>query len=278
MRRFRLPKGWTRYLAPVGIGLFTVALVIWMLFQQDAALDRLASNYDALHAEYQSLYSEAVTGGVEPEAPAPEDVPAQAVDAPSLAIADPEPAPSGPPGPGPTQRQVISALASFCSVNNCRPTPTVAQVAAAISDYCAGGECRGEKGDGGKDADPVTADQVATAVATYCETGACRGESGVNGENGRPPTSEEVFAQVKVYCDANNFCRGPSGSDGADSTVPGPKGDKGDPGTAKPGDYICPEDEYMTGFSVTTDGSVQYTCAAVPPPVIAPEPSPTPSG
>lgn len=277
MRRFRLPHGWTRYLAPVGIGIFTVSLVIWMLFQQDATMDRLAANYDTLHAEYQSLYSEAVTGGVEPEAPAPDEVPAKAIDAPSLPIIDPEPAPSGPPGPGPTQAQVVSALATYCSVNNCRPTPTVAQVAAAISTYCANGDCQGEKGEAGKDADPVTADQVASAVALYCETGACRGADGKDGQPGRGPTPEEVFAQVKVYCDANNFCRGPSGTDGADSTVPGPKGDKGDPGTAKSGDYICPENEYMTGFSITTEGSVQYACAEVNS-VVIPEPSPTPSG
>lgn len=276
MRKFRLPSGWTRYLAPVGIGIFTVALVIWMLFQQDAAMDRLASNYDALHQEYQSLYSEAVTGGVDPEAPAPDEVPAEAIDAPSLPIAEeePDPGPSGPRGPGPTQDQVVSALASYCSVNNCKPTPTVAQVAAAISNYCADGQCRGEKGEKGDDAEPVTAEQIGAAVADYCAEGACQGANGQDGEDGRTPTEAEIRAyiqdEVATYCQENNNCQGDPGT-------PGATGDTGPAGKDGRGieTTTCPDDEDDDWVIHYTDGSsetVAGPCRAQP--IIEPEPTP----
>lgn len=55
---------------------------------------------------------------------------------------------------------------------------------------------------------------------------------------------------------------GPAGADGKDGQdgAPGPKGD---PGTARPGTYSCPAGEYATGFTITDDGTVALTCAAL---------------
>lgn len=61
---------------------------------------------------------------------------------------------------------------------------------------------------------------------------------------------------------------GPAGPPGADSTVPGPQGIRGPQGTAKPGDYACPDGEVMTGFSVDAEGAVTLACEDTTPPVI----------
>ncbi len=65
---------------------------------------------------------------------------------------------------------------------------------------------------------------------------------------------------------------GPTGADGADSTVPGPPGSPGPAGpagndgadgtdgTATPGDYQCPEGQYVAGFTIADDGTVTLTC------------------
>lgn len=81
-------------------------------------------------------------------------------------------------------------------------------------------------------------------------------------------------------------CRGAQGDAstvpgpaGADSNIPGPKGDKGDQGdrgpegpagpagpsgTAQPGNYSCPDGYYQQGFSVSGDGTVSLTCQPLP--------------
>jgi hypothetical protein len=139
--------------------------------------------------------------------------------------------------------------------------PTAAEVSAAVARYCAiDGVCR-----------PTAAD-VATAVARYCNNrGECRGPRGVKGDNGTdgtdggpgepgptgpagptgpPPTDEQVADAVADYCALHAGCQGP----------PGPAG------TVNPGDYQCPEGQFVAGFAVTADGTVTLTCkSAIPP-------------
>ena len=44
----------------------------------------------------------------------------------------------------------------------------------------------------------------------------------------------------------------------------GPQGDQGPAGTALPGDYQCPDSQYLIGFTVAADGSVALTCQTLP--------------
>lgn len=82
------------------------------------------------------------------------------------------------------------------------------------------------------------------------------GSSGVNGETGTPGSAGAA---------------GTTGADGAkgEKGDPGPQGPAGPPGpagpsgTAQPGTYSCPAGEYLRGFSVNADGSINLTCAPV---------------
>lgn len=284
-KRLKLTGDQVRYLVAILSGAGAVAFFLWMLFGQYAAIDAQSQNYNTLLSRYEELYAQAITEGVEPEVPAPDDVPTEKVDIPALPVTEPIPGPSGSTGamgargPGPTQDQVISALATYCSANNCKPAPTVAQVAAAISDYCAEGACvgkdgkdgkdgeNGEDGEHGQDAPPVTADQVAAAVVTYCSDGTCRGAPGTDGKDA---TIEDIRAEVKNYCDANNLCRGPVGDTGK-------TGDTGPQGVGFKG-VECPDDDNDDWqFTLTND-----TVITVPGPcrvttIIPPEPEPTPT-
>jgi hypothetical protein len=58
---------------------------------------------------------------------------------------------------------------------------------------------------------------------------------------------------VADYCSVHSGCEGPVGADGKDGSV-------------TPGDYQCPEDQFVAGFTVAVDGSVTLNCqTAVPP-------------
>ena len=281
MRKIRLPslrirrEGVAYGIAGL-LALVMVVAVIWMLTGQAAAIDRNRANYETLLSEYKGLYSEAITEGVNPSAPPPDDVPAVDDQAPEIQI--PIPGPSGAPGetgdrgPGPTNSQVLAALGQFCEVNDCRPSPTISQVAAAISDFCAEGECRGPEGERGENSEvpgpqgdpgrPPTSEEIATAVAAYCTAGSCRGEDGEDGEDAPPPSDEQVRAQVATYCAANNDCQGPQGDRGA----------QGEAGKFEAGDYTCPDETpYMRGFSVQENGDWSVACEAFPPGTTTPE-------
>lgn len=143
---------------------------------------------------------------------------------------------------GPSREEIVSAFRAYCAEgDNCKgrdgATPTPDDIAAAFGRFCADGKCTGPAGkDGadGADGEPLAPeyDMVLAAVTEVCATGVCTGpagKDGVNGADGANATPEMVLAAVQTYC-ADDACRGPAGPPGADSTVPGPKGDKGDIG------------------------------------------------
>jgi hypothetical protein len=200
----------------------------------------------------------------------------------------PVPVPTASPGTdapvvpvGPTQEQILSAFDVWCDLR----------------------DCYGSDGTNGKDAPPMTRQQVLAAFSDWCSTNVlCVGKDGddstVPGPAGRPPTAEEVQEAVQVVCGADNeLCTGPAGADGrgiaktecletgdwivtytdgvADTEVGPCRGSKGDQGTAKPGTYACPEDEYATAFTVAQDGAVTLTCRDAWPPVIDPSTPPS---
>lgn len=223
-----------------------VVLVLALLWQ---ALDRQAQDYQTLRSDYQSLYSDAIQAGAKPDAPAPSDVPVVDPIAPLAPAATPAPGPSGPAGPGPTREQVRAAVQEMFDTGEFdgedgRP-PTDAELDAAVERYCAEDTCDGEDGSDG-----------------------AKGDVGDTGPQGPGPTPDQIRIALEAYCAAQpgGSCegatgeRGEKGDAGADSTVPGPKGDIGPQGTALPGDYNCPEGQFMAGFSVATDGAVTLNC------------------
>jgi hypothetical protein len=87
------------------------------------------------------------------------------------------------------------------------------------------------------------------------------GDPGVNGVDGEPGTDG---------VDGTNGTDGKDGADGAPG-ADGQDGADGAPGTALPGTYACPDDEYVAGFTVANDGAVTLSCRSLaPPPVIDP--------
>lgn len=90
----------------------------------------------------------------------------------------------------------------------------------------------GQQGLPGLPGRPPSPQEILAALASFCaDTGGCRGE------DGRDVTPTQVAAAVATYCNARGECRGPrglAGQPGADSTVPGPKGDTGATGAPGP--------------------------------------------
>lgn len=72
--------------------------------------------------------------------------------------------------------------------------------------------------------------------ACWFEESQCRGATGDQGDPGPPPTMADMDAAIVRYCETHQ-CKGDQGEPGADSTVPGPKGDPGEPGPACPAGY-----------------------------------------
>lgn len=159
--------------------------------------------------------------------------------------------PDEPPTPIPapvraTQAQVNEAVSVICAgTSSCRPTE--AQVKTTLRAIC--GACRG---DDGKDADPakdgndgqdatITAEQIDAAVARNCGADGCRGPG---------PTDEQVDERLAAYCSQRDECKGES-----------VQGKKGETGSVTPGDYACPDGEYVTKISVTAEGSMVLACA-----------------
>jgi hypothetical protein len=131
---------------------------------------------------------------------------------------------AGEDAPPISDEQVEVALARYCDTNPCEAPPTATQVVAALATYCdARGECRGERGSDGSDGGDGR-----------------DGQDGTDGADGPPPTGEQIAAGLESYCASRDGCAGPrgpagaDGRDGEDSTVPGPKGDQGDPGPTCP--------------------------------------------
>lgn len=101
MRHLRLPRVAVRDVVSLVLVLGTLGLVGFMIVQLAQANDRLRDQYDALHQEYEGLYAEAVIEGVDPEAPAPDDVPTAEPEEPQIVLG--APGPQGERGPAGVQ-------------------------------------------------------------------------------------------------------------------------------------------------------------------------------
>lgn len=216
----------------LGLGLLALVLRVSAL---DSALLESRSDRRALHSELddRKAESQALADQVERLGGKP--------------VVDPgEPAA---PIPGPvfaTQAQVNEAVSVICAgTSSCRPTE--AQVKTTLRAIC--GDCRG---DDGKDAEPakdgtdgqdatISAEQIDAAVARNCGEDGCRGPG---------PTDQQLDERIAAYCSQGTNCKGES-----------VKGDKGEPGSVTPGDYACPDGEYVTKISVTAEGSMVLACA-----------------
>lgn len=136
---------------------------------------------------------------------------------------------------GLTDEQADAAVAEFCSVGDrCRPTVSRDDVREALADICDGGACDAPPAKDGKD-----------------------GRDGADSTVPGPGlTDEQADAAVARYCAAND-CLPEDGKDGRD----GQDGKDGAPGSVTPGEYACPEGEYVTKISVTAEGSMVLACA-----------------
>lgn len=100
--------------------------------------------------------------------------------------------------------------------------PTQEQILSAFDVWCDLRACHGSDGDDGDDAPPMTQGQIFTGFAAWCSTdprcvgadGSDGADSTVPGPQGRPPTPDEILAAVKVVC-ADGACDGKDGTDGA---------------------------------------------------------------
>jgi len=210
----RLPRPHAAEVLSGLVILVTTLVVLFLIAQQEQSLDRARAQYDALHEDYEMLYDEAIDAGAEPEAPAPDDVPT------------PEPA-QEPSILGPTDLQVLQAVAAYCANGACRGTdgtdgdkPTAADVLAAVTAYCADGRCQGTpglNGVNGLDGLPGATGEMGAAGAT--------GETGPMGPAGPGPTPEDIAAAVAAYC-STGACTGPQGEKG-DTGDTGPEGKPG---------------------------------------------------
>ncbi|MCT9624275.1 hypothetical protein HWD94_03945 [Pseudarthrobacter equi] len=173
--------------------------------------------------------------------------------------------PAAVPGAGPTQAQIVQAFREYCADGNCRgrdgSEPTPEDIAQAFAEFCADGRCTGPAGSAGTNgndgaaAAPPTPEMMLAAVTTYCADGRCIGPKG---DQGNGPTADNVFAAVAAYC-GSGACTGPPGQPGADSTVPGPKGDTGPP----PAQFTFKDQTGRTQTCVPDPpGSATYTCTA----------------
>ena len=154
--------------------------------------------------------------------------------------------PSAPPvALGPTNAQVRAAIKVICAGEQPLCSPTQAQVKAALTAIC-GGDCRGKDaeppedgrdGNDGQDGPGATDAQIDAAVARVCADDGCRGPG---------PTDQQVDDRLAVFC-ADGACKG-------DSV-------KGEPGTVTPGDYTCPDGEWITAIHVAEGGAMTVDCA-----------------
>ena len=149
----------------------------------------------------------------------------------------------------PTNAQVLAAVKVICAGEQSICSPTPAQIKAALTAIC-GGTCRGKDaetppsgrdGNDGQDGQDATDAQVDAAVARYCGESGCRGPG---------PTDQQVDDRIAAYC-----------TNGGDCGEKGEKGEKGDTGSVTPGDYTCPDGEWITAIHVAEGGSMTVDCA-----------------
>jgi len=203
-----------------------------------------------------------------------------------------------------TDAQVAAGVATWFATHDLSLTPGYStSLQAAVARYLSRNPP--PPGKDGEDASQVTDQQIAAAVATYLI--AHPPADGTDGTDGRGVVAaslegcDVVFTFTDGATDRIGPICGAAGHDGSDGvgisktecldtgdwiitytdgtadTEIGPcRGPKGDQGTAKPGTYACPENEFATGFTVAQDGAVTLTCRAMTgPPVIDPSTPPS---
>jgi len=161
--------------------------------------------------------------------------------------------PAGARGPAPTAAQIERAVAAYCSTGRCGKRPTQAQVRAAVAAYCSGGTCTGPAGKNGTNGKDSTVPGP-------------QGPQGATGPQGPGPTDEQIAAAVRDYC-AGGACKGPQGDTGPQGPAgpAGPQGPAGADGSVTPGDYTCPDGQYVTAIHVGSGGSMTLDCASILP-------------
>lgn len=150
--------------------------------------------------------------------------------------------------------------------------PTQAQILSAFQVWCDQESCHGSDGEDGEDAPPMTRQQIFAGFTEWCSTDPrCVGKPGSDGADsttpgppGRAPTAEEILAAVEVVC-ANDACDGEDGTDGTNGT--NGKDGRGfvDVECLSTGDWVFTLDD---GTALTATGP----CRAV-----QPSPTPTPT-
>ncbi|MGH3475301.1 MAG: hypothetical protein ACRDQD_00525 [Nocardioidaceae bacterium] len=216
----------------LGLGLLALVLRVEAL---DGALEESRTDRSTLHSELneQEAASQALAEQVKRLGGKP--------------VVDPPDTTTPPPALGPTDAQVQDAVKVICAGTSAC-VPTKAQVTAALRAIC--GDCRGDdaapatdgrNGADGEDAPAVTDAQIDAAVARNCGVEGCRGPG---------PTDQQVDDRIAAYC-----------TNGGDCGEKGDKGDKGDTGSVTPGDYTCPDGEWITAIHVAEGGSMTVDCA-----------------
>lgn len=146
------------------------------------------------------------------------------------------PGASGPPGPGPSQQQIDSAVNAYLAVHPPAPgqNATTGEVAAAVAAYLAQNPPAPGR--------PPTTGEVATAVSNYCAAnGGCQGPAGQNA------TDTQIATAVADYCAAHNGCAGATGATGQTGATgaAGPSGPAGPP---------------VAGWTFTDALGMRHTC------------------
>jgi len=164
---------WGVWLA-VAVLATAIAFVGYYLIKQGEQINAFAS---ALTAEQDAARSRGET----PVAPEPSEL----IEEPTYEAPEPQPA------PGPTDAQVLSAVASYFADHPVEDgeTPSAAAIAAAVSNYLTENPpSPGEPGPG------PTAEQVASAVEIYLIA-----HPPEPGPQGPGPTAEQVAAGIEDY-------------------------------------------------------------------------------
>ena len=154
-------------------------------------------------------------------------------------VVDPADPTAPPRALGPTAAQVQDAIKVVCAGEQSLCSPTQAQVRAALAAIC--GDCRGKDAAAprdGRNGSDATAAQIDAALARHCVENDCRGPG---------PTDQQVDERIAARC-ANDACKGDDG-------------DKGEPGTVTPGDYTCPDGEWITAIHVAEGGAMTVDCS-----------------
>jgi hypothetical protein len=165
---------------------------------------------------------------------------------------------AGPPGPGPSDAQVLVAVTQYLTAHPLptAPPPTDAQIAAVVAAYLKANPVAPGK-DGAPGPGPTDA-QVATAVAAYLA--ANPPPTGPQGVAGQPGAAGPTGAAGEA---------GAAGKDG-ETGAAGPTGAQGEQGAPGP---ACP-----SGYSPTPETVNGHQAVVCEQPAPTPPPSPSPTG